>query len=105
MKEIEKLLNKRVLILADRAGVFYGTLSEIEPLGDKFQVELTNCRRIWYWSGAASLTQMSAEGVKNPSNCKFTMWQDSLVVNGVIEVHGCTDRAIKNIEGVAVWKR
>ena len=104
MKAIKKLLNKRVLIRADRAGVFYGTLAEIEPLGDKYQVELTNCRRIWYWSGAASLTQMAMEGVKNPGCCKFTMWQDSLVVNGVIEVHDCTDKAIKSIEGVALWR-
>lgn len=105
MKAIEKLLGKRVVIRADRAGVFYGTLAEIETLGDKYQVELTDCRRIWYWSGAASLTQLACEGVKNPSNCKFTMSQKSIVVNGVIEVHGCTDEAIKNIEAVAVWKR
>ena len=104
MKAIEKLLGKRVLIRADKAGVFYGTLSEIEPLGDKYQVELTNCRRIWYWSGAASLTQMAVEGVKKPNDCKFTVWQDSIVVNGVIEIHLCTEESIKSIEGVEVWK-
>ena len=105
MKAIEKLLNKRVIIRADRAGVFYGTLAEIEPLGDKYQVELKDCRRLWFWSGAASITQLACEGVKNPSSCKFTMVQESIVVNGVIEVHGCTDDAIKSIEGVTVWKR
>ncbi len=105
MKAIEKLLNKRVIIRADRAGVFYGTLAEIEPLGDKYQVELTDCRRIWYWSGAASITQLACEGVKNPSACKFTMTQKSIVVNGVIEVHGCTEESINSIEAVAVWKR
>lgn len=104
MKAIVKLIGKKVLIRADRAGVFYGTLCEIEPLGDKYQVELTDCRRIWYWSGAASLTQMAMEGVKDPSSCKFTMWQRSIVVNGVIEVHDCTDKAIKSIEGVTIWK-
>ena len=105
MKAIEKLLNRRVIIRADRAGVFYGTLAEIEPLGDKYQVELKDCRRLWYWSGAASITQLACEGVKHPSDCKFTMAQESLVVNGVIEVHGCTDESIKSIEDVAIWKR
>lgn len=104
MKAIERLIGKRVLIRADRAGVFYGTLNEVEPLGDKYQVELANCRRIWYWDGAASLTQMAMEGVKRPSACKFTMWQDSIVVNGVIEVLPCTKEAMDNIEGVRPWK-
>ena len=105
MKAIEKLIGKRVVIRADRAGVFYGTLAEIEPLGDKYQVELTDCRRLWFWSGAASITQLACEGVKNPSICKFTMSQKSIVVNGVIEVHGCTEESIKSIEKVAIWKR
>ena len=105
MKAIEKLIGKRVLIRADRAGVFYGTLREIESLGDKYQVELANCRRIWFWSGAASLTQMAMEGVKNPASCKFTMWQKSIVVNGVIEVHECTKEANESIENVNVWKQ
>ena len=85
--------------------MFFGTLAEIEPLGDKYLVELTACRRLWYWSGAASLTQMACEGVKVPSQCKFTMWQDSIVVNGVIEVHECAEEAVKSIERVAIWKR
>jgi len=35
------------------------------------KVELVNARRLWYWSGAASLSQMALEGVKNPDTCKF----------------------------------
>ena len=41
-------LNKKVIIRADRAGVFYGTI--IRKDGD--EVELKDCRRIWYWNGA-----------------------------------------------------
>lgn len=103
MKSVENLIGKKVLIRSDRAGVFYGTLNEVEPLGDKYQVEMTNCRRIWYWDGAASLTQLSQEGTNKASNCKFTMSQPSLVIMGVIEIHPCTDMAIESIEGVRVW--
>ena len=105
MEAIKKLLNKRVVIRADRAGVLFGKITEIEPLGDKYQVELKECRRLWYWSGAASITQLACEGVKNPSQCKFTMAQKSVVINGVIEVHPCTEEAIKSLDDVAVWKR
>ena len=45
MNAIEKLLNKRVIIRADRAGVFYGTLAEIEPL----EAEPPEERHISWW--------------------------------------------------------
>ena len=105
MKAIERLLGKRVIIRSDRAGVFYGTLSEAEPCGDKYTVGLTNVRRLWYWDGAASLTQLSEEGVTRPDGCKFTMWQDSLVVAGVIEFHDVKKKAQEVIENVRIWKR
>ena len=104
MKAIENLLGKKVIIRADRAGVFYGTLAQVEPLGDKWQVELTCCRRIWYWSGAATLTQLACEGVKKPCECKFSMIQKTILVNGVIEIHECAKEAIENIEAVKEWK-
>ena len=53
MKATEKLIGKRVIVRCNRAGVFYGTLSEKEGQ----EVELKDCRRIWYWDGAASLHQ------------------------------------------------
>lgn len=104
MKAIEKLIGKRVIIRADRAGVFYGTLSEVEPHGDKYTVELRNVRRLWYWSGAASITQLAVDGTKKPRSCKFTIQQESVVVDGVIEFHACTKEAIRSIEAVAEWK-
>lgn len=105
MKAIKNLIGKKVIIRADRAGVFYGKLNEVEPLGDKLQVELTNLRRIWYWDGAASLTQLAVEGTKNPSGCKFTIMMKSAVIQGVIEVLPCSENAIESIESVVSWKR
>lgn len=104
MEAITNLINKKVIIRSDRAGVFFGTLAEAEPCGDKYTVQLTQCRRIWFWSGAASLSQMAVEGVKNPNNCKFTMTVDSLVIMGVIEVLPCTENAIANLTAVPTWR-
>lgn len=101
MKAIEKLIGKRVIIRANGAGVFYGTLNEVE--GNT--VELLNCRRLWYWDGAASLSQLAAEGVKAPQNCKFTVFVESIVILNVIEIIPATAEAQASIENVAVWKK
>ena len=91
---------KKVIIRADRAGVFFGTLAAKEGT----EVELTNCRRIWYWDGAASISELAANGVTKPNDCKFSVSVESIVITGVIEVIPCTPEAIKNIESVPVWK-
>lgn len=92
----------KYLIRTNRAGVFYG---EIVSVDENTRVaKLANVRRIWYWSGACSLSQMCMEGVKNPGSCKFSMTVPSVTVFEVIEVLPCTEQACKSIEGVKVWK-
>lgn len=93
-------LNKKVIVRADRAGVFFGTIESKE--GN--EVTLRNCRRIWYWSGAASISELAASGVKRPHNCKFSVNVGSITILGVIEIIPCTDKAIESIEAVPEWK-
>lgn len=100
MKAIDNLIGKRVIVRCNRAGVFYGTLSEKEGQ----EVTLTDCRRIWFWDGAASLHQLAAEGVTKPANCKFTMRIASINLLEAIEIIPCTDKAITSIEAVKEWK-
>ena len=95
------MIGKKVIIRADRAGVFFGTLKEKNGT----EVVLTNCRRLWYWDGAASLSQLAVDGTTASRNCKFTMTIEEICILGVIEIIPCTEKAIKSIEGVAVWKR
>jgi hypothetical protein len=104
MKAIDNLIGKRVIIRANSAGVFYGTLNEVEPVGNELQVELRDLRRLWYWEGACSLTQLAMEGVKFPEKCKFTIRQTSAVLIGIIEIILCTEAACNNIESVPEWK-
>ena len=93
-------LNKKVIIRADRAGVFYGTI--IRKEGN--EVELKDCRRIWYWDGAASVSELSVSGVKYPKRCKFTVSVNNITILDVIEIIPCTNKAIESIESVPVWK-
>lgn len=97
---MKSYLNKHVIIRADRAGVFFGILKAKEGT----EVQLTECRRIYYWSGAASLSQLASEGTKNPDSCKFTVTIDEIQIMGVIEIIPCTKEAIKSIKNVKTWK-
>lgn len=105
MKAIERLIGKKVIIRSYGAGVFFGTLNEVEQAEDKYTVELLNCRRIWYWCGACSITQLAVDGTRKPQDCKFTITEPSIVVNSVIEIHECTEKSVQSIEGVAEWKK
>ena len=91
---------QRYIIRGDRSGVFFG---EVAELGGH-EVLIRNCRRLWYWSGAASLSQLAKEGVKHPNSCKFTVTVDEMILLDAIELIPCTDAACDSIDGVPVWK-
>jgi hypothetical protein len=91
---------KKVIIRAAQAGVFFGEL--VERNGQ--EVKLKNARRLWYWDGAASLSQLAVEGTNKPDNCKFTIAVKEIEILGVIEVIPCEEKAILSIEEVKEWK-
>jgi len=90
---------KYVIARTYSAGVFAGTLKSKKGQ----EVVLTNARRLWYWSGAASLSQLAVEGVKNPGSCKFPVEVKEVELLQVIEIIPCTDKAKKSIAEVSVW--
>lgn len=95
------MINRKVIVRGDRSGVFFGTLTA----KDGREVTLTNCRRIWQWSGAASISQLAKDGSSNPDNCMFTVTVDEIVILDAIEIIPCTEKAIASIEGVREWRR
>lgn len=102
---MESYIGKKVIIRADRAGVFYGTLAEKENTPSGVEVKMQNCRRMWYWDGAASLSQLAVDGTKAPEECKFTITVGEMVIEDVIEIIPCTKDAQQSIEAVKEWKR
>ena len=82
------------------AGVFYGEI--VERNGK--EVMMKDAIRLWYWKGAASLSQLAMEGVKCPSECTFAMPVDSVLLTETIEILDTTEAAQKSIEGVKPWK-
>jgi hypothetical protein len=81
------------------AGVFAGYIES----EDKDTVVLRNARRLWYWDGAASLSQLAMEGTKKPENCKFPCEVDKVKLFGVIEILDTTEKSEKSIKEVPIW--
>jgi len=82
------------------AGVFAGTL----VFRQGKEVWLKNARRLWYWSGAASLSQLANEGVKHHDACKFPAPVPLVVLTEGIELLLVSPSARKSIREVPVWK-
>ena len=82
------------------AGVFAGWLQE--QTGQ--EVILLNARRLWQWSGAASLSQLAVDGTSKPEDCKFPCEVSELKLLQAIEILHCTEKSKKSINEVAVWK-
>lgn len=95
------VIGKYCIVRGRGFGVFAGTVEAVD--GD--QVLLKNARRLWYWEGAASLSQVAVDGVKNPGACKFTLTVESVLLRDYVEIIPTTERAQASIEGVPVWKR
>lgn len=86
------------------AGVFY-TPDEIQDRSeDGKRGVLTNARRIWYWKGAASLSQLAVDGPQCPKECKFPAPVSRIELTEIIEVLDVTDKAKAVIEGVRIWE-
>ena len=83
------------------AGVFAGY---VESLDGQHAV-LRNARRIWYWDGAASLSELATRGTSKPENCKFPCAVNRVELTNVIELIDITDAAAKSIAGVAEWTK
>jgi len=92
---------KYVIVRTYSAGVFAGY---IESRNGQ-EVVMKKARRLWYWDGAASLSQLAVEGVKKPQNCKFPCEVEKIELLNAIEIIDCTEVARKCIQGVKVWQQ
>ena len=81
------------------AGVFAGYVEK----EDGEEVTLRNARRIWFWAGAATLSELANEGTSKPKECKFPAAVPTVRLKNAIEVIPASEKARKSIESVAVW--
>jgi len=68
-------------------------------------VVLKNSRRLWYWSGAASLSELAVYGAKNASNCKFgVLIKEPIQLLDACEIIVCQSSAKGMIEQCPEWR-
>ena len=81
------------------AGVFLG---EVVSRNGK-EIHLKNARRMHWWEGAASLSQLATEGTKKPGSCRFPTPVAEVLLTEAIEIIPATEAAIASIAAVEVW--
>jgi hypothetical protein len=92
---------KYVIVRTYSAGVFAGNLESRKGK----EVILKNARRIWYWKGAASLSQLATDGTSLPNECKFPCEVSQVELLQAIEILDVTNKARKSIKDVPIWKQ
>lgn len=94
---MKEFIGKKVLVRSFDAGVYFGTLENME--GE--QVKMRDVRNIWSWEGASCLSQIANNGIKRG---RVTQVVSSMVINRVCQIMPLADAAIKNLESQPKWK-
>ena len=91
-----------VIIRSNGSGVHMGFLVDFDK--ENCIAELKNSRRIYYWSGAATLSELAVNGTKKPSKCQFPVALEKFTVTNVLEIIPVTQKAKESIDGVPIWE-
>ena len=97
---MSKISKRYVIVRTYSAGVFAGYLESRKGR----ELVLTDARRLWYWEGAASLSQLAVDGVSKPDKCKFPVAVSRVLLLEAIEILDVTDKARNSIAKVPIWK-
>jgi hypothetical protein len=92
---------KYQIVRTQSAGVFAGYVESVKGQ----VVVMRNARRLWYWQGAASLSQMAVTGTSKPELCQFPCVVDRVELLQAIELLDCTEAAKTSIESVKIWNK
>jgi len=95
------MIGKCVMIRTCSAGVHFGTLIA----KDGQSVLLHNAKRVHYWDGACSLSQLAKDGSSKGEECRISVKVKEIILEQVIETILMTDEAIENLYGIKEWKK
>ena len=88
-----------VIVRTYSAGVHFGRLKNLK--GKK--CVLTDSRRIWYWSGAASISEIAVSGIKNLDESKIAVPLKEIYLSEAIEVIPCSPESEKCLREAPAW--
>jgi hypothetical protein len=90
-----------VIARCNGAGVHAGEMVSSDGKG---RVVLRNSRRIWYWDGAASLSEIAVYGASKPGKCRFAAKVEKTEVLDCKEIIYCQQAGRKMIEEQPEWR-
>jgi len=90
---------RHVIVRCQQAGVFAGLLHWRSGT----EVTLLDARRIWYWSGAATLSELALRGTRDPDGCTFPPAVPEITLLGVCEIIPTTPAAQISLAAVPDW--
>ena len=93
--------NRICIIRSCASGVHFGEVAETRDTVHGLSVTLKNSRRIHYWEGACSLSQVAMDGIKAG---RVAMELPSIQVENVIEIIPMSESSIDNLKNQPVWK-
>lgn len=93
---MKEFIGQKVLVRSYDAGVYFGTLEDME--GE--QVKMRDARNIWRWEGATCLPQVANDGIKGG---RVSQVVSKMVINRVCQIMPLTEAAINNLESQPVW--
>lgn len=88
-----------VIVRTRSAGVFAGYLANRNGMEGRVE----NARRLWYWSGASTLSELAARGPATPGACKFPIALPFVDLTEIIEVLPVSKTAKLAIDSVVEW--
>lgn len=90
-----------VIVRTYSAGVHIWYLADQSEDGKR--VKLIDSRRVWYWRGAFTLSEISYNGVSDPDNCKFSIAIPEIVLTEAIEIIPCSISAMNILKAVKAY--
>ena len=95
------VINKICIIRSYESGVHFGEVLETRDTIHGLSVTLKDSRRVHYWEGAASLSQMALDGIKTG---RIAMVLPEIQVESVCEIIPMSDAAIDNMKKQPIWR-
>lgn len=90
-----------VIVAAGIGGIHFGFLKSRTGA----EVTLVQARRIQYWQGAASITEIANRGVSKPNDCRFSAPAAEITLLNAVEILPVSTSAQANLNAVPVWTR
>ena len=93
----KNFLKQVVLVRSVNAGVYFGTLEEVEGQ----TVRMSNVRNIYKWEGASCLSQIANEGIRGG---QVSQPVSELIITDACQVMPLTEVAKISLDKQPVWK-